>query len=482
MILERNSLWEERMKTKIKIIIMIMIITLCSFTGCKKEQKETTTPYTDDPKKTEKPSQTPTPTPTPTEHPMVKGKKELLDGLKEKSFLSDKMESSFIDWVEEQYGTKPLEKVLQSIQDNTYSDSEWLIATKSSLPVLLDTYNGRLQSKETAKENRIYFLDTKEDEDITLGFIGDFSLADNWHMAPFADRQANGIEDCFSHDLLNRMREVDLMMGNNEFQYSDRGKPLKGKAYTFRAATSRVGMLEELGLDVVSLANNHAYDFGQEALLDTLHTLEKQGIPYVGAGKNIEEAMKPVYYIANGIKIGIVSATQIERHSNYTKEATSDKAGVLRTRDDKFIEVIKSARKECDYLIAYIHWGTEYSHQIDAEQKSYGKEMITAGADLIVGAHPHILQGVEYYKGKPIIYSLGNFWFNGKTLDTALLEVTLNQNQLGELKLIPAIQKKKKTKSVEGTEKQKILNLIKSVSYGDVMISKDGVITENEKQ
>lgn len=117
------------------------------------------------------------------------------------------------------------------------------------------------------------------------------------------DRQPDGIYDYLSSDLMLELQSADILLINNEFTYSNRGTPLAGKAYTFRAAPSRVEVLQQLGADIVSLANNHVYDYGEEALLDTMDTLEQAQIPYVGAGRNLEEAEKIVYFIANGRKL-----------------------------------------------------------------------------------------------------------------------------------------------------------------------------------
>ena len=87
------------------------------------------------------------------------------------------------------------------------------------------------------------------------------------------------------------------------------------------------------------------------------------------------------------------------------------------------MQTIKEAKENADYVIAFVHWGTEYSYELEEVQLSTGKEYLDAGADIVIGAHPHCLQGIEYYNGKPIIYSLGNFWFNDKTLDTILLNI-----------------------------------------------------------
>ena len=147
-------------------------------------------------------------------------------------------------------------------------------------------------------------------------------------------------------------------------------------------------MLETFGTDIVSLANNHVYDYGEAALIDTIDTLEEAGIPYVGAGKDLKDAMRPVYFVANGKKIAIVSATQIERSLNYTKEATETTPGVLKTLNpDKFLKVIEEARDNSDYVIAFVHWGTEGNNYFGSDQVALAKQFVEAGVDVIIGGH-----------------------------------------------------------------------------------------------
>ncbi len=112
-----------------------------------------------------------------------------------------------------------------------------------------------------------------------LDFTGDINLSEGWSTTVFMDRQPDGIYDCLSSDLMLELQSADILLINNEFTYSNRGTPLAGKAYTFRAAPSRVEGLQQLGADIVSLANNHVYDYGEEALLDTMDTLEQHRYP-----------------------------------------------------------------------------------------------------------------------------------------------------------------------------------------------------------
>ena len=128
-----------------------------------------------------------------------------------------------------------------------------------------------------------------------------------------------------------------------------------------------------------------------------------------------------------------------------------------------------------------MHWGTEYSYELEDIQLQTSKDYIDAGADVIIGAHPHVLQGIEYYKGKPIVYSLGNFWFNEKTLDTMLLNIHFHGNdheESIELEIIPAIQSENVTKLVtESEEKERIYSFLEDISI-NIEINKQGIVTE----
>ena len=267
-------------------------------------------------------------------------------------------------------------------------------------------------------------------------------------------------------------------MVNNEYAYSDRGYPLPGKTYTFRAMPARVQVLQQIGTDVVSLANNHVYDYGEDALLDTLETLENVGIPYVGAGRNLKEAEKIVYFIANGRKIAIVAATQIERFESFTKEAEENTPGVLKTLEpDKFVRVIREAKKNSDYVIAYPHWGTEGTSVYGLDQRQLAEAFAEAGADVIIGGHTHSLQGIDYIGDVPVFYSLGNFWFNGKTIDTGVAQVRIQKDGSIRPRFLPCLQSGCQTELLEDGEKRdKILEFMRGLSKG-VEIDEKGDIT-----
>ena len=328
---------------------------------------------------------------------------------------------------------------------------------------------------------QVYWKTCSSEDEVVLDFTGDINFAEGWGTTEHMDGQPNGINDCFSKDLLQEMNHADIMMINNEFTYSTRGEPLAGKDYTFRADPKRVDLLETFGTDIVSLANNHVYDYGEAALIDTIDTLEEAGIPYVGAGKDLKDAMRPVYFVANGKKIAIVSATQIERSLNYTKEATETTPGVLKTLNpDKFLKVIEEARDNSDYVIAFVHWGTEGNNYFGSDQVALAKQFVEAGVDVIIGGHTHCLQGMEYMDGVPIIYSLGNFWFSASTLDTGLSQVIIRDDGTIDFRFLPCIQKNYKTSLVtDESEKRRIFDFMESLSVG-ITIDNDGYVTATE--
>lgn len=316
--------------------------------------------------------------------------------------------------------------------------------------------------------------------DFTLCFAGDISLDEKAVTTAKLDAAGGVLSECVSPELLTVMQSADLMCLNNEFTYSNNGSPMEGKMYTFRAKPERVGILQEMGVDIVTLANNHVYDYGRQALLDTFDTLESAEIEYFGAGRNLEEAMEPVYYTLDEKVVAFVGASRAEKYK-MTPQATEEKPGILRCYDTElFLKSIAKAKENADFVIAVVHWGTEYSYDLEEVQLTTGKEYLDAGADVIIGAHSHCLQGMEYYDGKPIVYSLGNYWFNDKTLDTMLVELHFygnDEEQHLELKMIPAVQTNATVKWVDDEEQQRIFEFMESISI-NIEIDKQGVVKE----
>ncbi len=332
--------------------------------------------------------------------------------------------------------------------------------------------------QEALEQNQeVYLAECESQDTVTLLFAGDILMDDHYAVMSTFHNRGNDINQAFDQGLLEQMRNADIFMINNEFTFTSRGTPTVNKKFTFRANPGNVSMYEEMGVDIVSVANNHIYDYGEISLLDTLDTLEQAEIPYVGAGRNLQEAMTPVYYIANGMKIAFVSATQIERNSvPDTKEATQDSAGVLRCMNpDNLLLVIEEAKKNSDYVILYIHWGTESQEAIDWLQEQQAPIYAQAGVDLIIGDHPHCLQKMDSVEGVPVIYSLGNFWFNSRTQNSCVVKVALRAGEMESFQFIPCRQSDCRTVLLTGQEKTEVLDYMRTISP-NVTIDEEGYV------
>lgn len=359
------------------------------------------------------------------------------------------------------------------IKANGYSDNDWYNLSGMTVKATLDLYNGKAQS-----EDNYHVIEGDSEEGISLIFGGDVCLDDTYYPMQKYVELGSKIENCISPYLIDRLKGADIASINSEFCFSDRGSPMVGKQWTFRGQTKNVSIYNELGLDIVLLANNHIFDYGEEAFYDTLDTLTDAGIEYVGAGKDIDEASAPVYYIVEGKKIAFVAATRAEKYV-LTPEADEQNPGVLRCYEpDAYIEVIKEAKQNADYVVALVHWGTEHSHELETVQPETAYQYIDAGADVIIGSHAHCLQGIEYYEGKPIVYNLGNFWFDGYDIDTGLIELTLNDDDSVTLQFIPATQRGSQTTYVGGEDEgARILQCMRDYSF-NITIDSHGYITK----
>lgn len=360
-------------------------------------------------------------------------------------------------------------------------DQEENTANGSAESAMNDTVSGKydtiLADQTYMSENHIYSAETSIPGEVTFTFAGDILFDPGYSVMNTLRQNGYELSTCIAPEVLQKMQDADVMMLNNEFPFSDRGTPTEEKTFTFRAPTEYVKFLNEMGVDIVSLANNHAYDYGETALLDTFETLNGAGIPYVGAGHNKEEAQKTAYFIANDMKIAIVSATQIEKgDSPNTKGATEEHAGVFRCWNNKeLLEQIRNAKENSDFVIAFIHWGTESQTETDWAQDEQAPQIAEAGADIIIGDHPHCLQKIGLVKGVPVVYSLGNFWFNSKALDTCLFSLTLDENGIKRMQFIPCTQTGCKTSLLEGGEKQRVIDFMNSISTG-VTLDEDGFL------
>lgn len=335
--------------------------------------------------------------------------------------------------------------------------------------------------------NKTYTAHNATPGKVTISFAGDVLFSEGCSVYNHVLKNDGNFSASFNESLLSRMIDSDIFMLNNEFPYSTKGSPLPGKDYTFRAAPSAAAYLSSIGTDIVSLANNHAFDYGPDALNDTFDTLREVDMPYVGAGENINEAIKPAYFLVEDKTICIIGATQIEGSMSvpHTRPATETENGVFRCVDTTQIKsVIEEAKSKSDFVIIFIHWGTERTDLVREWQVATAKDLTASGADLIIGAHSHCLQGIDYIDDTPVFYSLGNYLFNSNTQDTCLVTLTLDTSAedvgISSLQFIPCIQGGGKTVEADEANKSRIIKYEQSISY-HALIDENGYVTYTEQ-
>lgn len=247
------------------------------------------------------------------------------------------------------------------------------------------------------------------EQDIRMLFVGDLMLGE---LPGKIIR--DGKNPFSSFDAL--FEKAHIKIGNLECMVGKKGK-LEEKPFTFRAHPRVIQVLKKY-FSAVSLANNHSGDYGPLAFSNMLDLLDRGGVSYFGGGRDIRSAHEPFIIEAKGKKIAILGYSEIFPRSF---EALDDRAGIAWSDDDFVVSDIKRAKADykADIVIVYPHWGWEHEKMASPRQEKLAHLMIDAGADVVVGGHPHVTQNIELYKGKPIFYSLGNFVFNGFEDDEA---------------------------------------------------------------
>ncbi len=232
------------------------------------------------------------------------------------------------------------------------------------------------------------------------------------------------------------LAEADLTMGNLEAAFSNTGTRFD-KKFTFKVPPKYAPSLLHAGIDVVTLANNHILDFGMEALKNTISTLDSLGIAHCGAGATYAEAIKPALLERNGYRIAVLGYSLTFPEEFW---ANRQQGGTVFPHE----HLLKKSIQQCDTLaditIVTFHWGAELANYPKDYQKQIAHKSIDYGADLVIGHHPHVLQGLEIYNNRLIAYSLGNFTFSSysrKTTESIILKAFLTRNGLLYAKAIP---------------------------------------------
>lgn len=269
--------------------------------------------------------------------------------------------------------------------------------------------------------------------DRTLLFVGDTMLS----RGVGAKMKTEGDWAYPFRQIAATLSAADLTFGNLECPVSNVGRNLHHR-YSFRADPRALEGLKVAGFDVMSVANNHTDDWDRPALLDTLRRLREAGIRPVGAGTNDLEAHYPTFMNLGGLKLAFLAFVNIE-----PKEARASvgRAGVAWLDPGRVLDDIRLARSLADLVVVSLHWGVEYARRPQREQIILAHQMVDAGADLIVGHHPHVSQPLEDYHGRWIAYSLGNFIFDQGSPEATrhglMLKVTLCGKGITDVTSIP---------------------------------------------
>ena len=258
-------------------------------------------------------------------------------------------------------------------------------------------------------------------EDINLVFGGDATFGG--HYTAIAKESAKDPTWSF-RNIKEIFDSTDLAMVNCENAITEADKKVL-KKFNFKMRPEQTEIFKRNNISLVTIANNHVYDYGKEGLLDTIENLDKYGIEHVGAGANLEQARNPVVKTIHGKKLYFLA------YGNYSP-ATATSPGVAYRNPAYVIEDIRRAKaRGADLVIINLHWGVERSIYPTQGDQSLAHSAIDNGADIIIGHHPHVIQPVEIYKKKIIAYSLGNFIFGGNSSgprEGMLIKVKINSD------------------------------------------------------
>ncbi|MBA4181443.1 MAG: hypothetical protein C0506_12705 [Anaerolinea sp.] len=245
---------------------------------------------------------------------------------------------------------------------------------------------------------------------VTIAAVGDIMLARSVSAA-ITPEQPDGP---FAH-VREILRSADLTVGNLECAISDGGFA-EPKSYTFRAPPLAASGLAVAGFDLVSLANNHSLDFGRDALLDTIETLRLASVAVVGAGRDAGEAYGYRVLVTKGVRVAFLAMGEVPNEGGYnmrTWTAAPAEPGIAWADEERLAATVREAAEAADIVVVMFHFGVEGSTEPSGRQRQLARSAIDAGANLVVGSHPHLLQEVEAYGRGLIAYSLGNFVFDG---------------------------------------------------------------------
>jgi poly-gamma-glutamate synthesis protein (capsule biosynthesis protein) len=260
---------------------------------------------------------------------------------------------------------------------------------------------------------------------------------------------------------------ADITVANLEAPFTSQGQPFE-KTYTFRVPPQYAGSLKDAGLDVLTLANNHVFDYGPSGFFTTADVLDSLGLVFCGAGRDRTEAERGVIVERDGWRAGFLAYSL-----TYPSEfwAGTSRPGTAFPVEDRVRARIQALGDSADFVVVSFHWGGERMDHPKPYQRRWARFAVDAGADLVIGHHPHVLQGVEFYKGGLIAYSLGNYVFgsyNRKSPDSAILKVRFDRKGLLIAEIIPILVNNYEVhfqpRRLRGEERKRVLRHVNAIS------------------
>lgn len=366
---------------------------------------------------------------------------------------------------------------ISSLTVGDHKNADKIIKSKDLKPSNSDTDKAKSNSDSSDSDSKT----TSVSGPTSIIFTGDVNL----NQPILSNYDSSGLNGVLSSDLQNILKSADILIINNEFSFSTRGEAMAGKEYTFRVPPSYVSILTEMGVDVAGVANNHALDYGKDAYTDTLSTLHSAGISTVGGGNSYNEAAAPAVLNKNGETFSILASSRVIPSGSWNIDNSTP--GMLTTYDpNELIAEIKKAKASYNHVLVEVHWGKEYADHPEDYQVDFAHKYIDAGADAVIGMHPHVLQGIEFYKGKPIFYSLGNFMFFKNTNPLAAVKLNISGDSIS-CHIIPAYANNSKTYLAQGAvgsqessassdQAESVYAHLRSISTG-INIDSSGAVT-----
>lgn len=385
-----------------------------------------------------------------------------------------------LEYVRDSFGDDAYSSIVNYLEKQEYSDDMWKELFGASVRVLDYFAHEGQEGYDNCK-----IIDSDKTT-ATLSFIGEVVLDDVWNWSPLYVHRNNRdtiLPSAFSTDVIAEMKNADVLMVNHSFAYRNNGARNRDQAnyLYYGSKNENVSVLQEMGVDIVNIGNDHTNDYQISAFNDTLDVLKKAGIEYVGGGYDKQDALAPRYFIVGGLKIAYVALAESATKASAPVVDENSSGIVLGSNSKLYAEMIDTANKNADFVVAYVDFNSFVggdAHASDTQVK-LARALVDRGADAVIGSSSTTLQEIEYYAGCPIVYSLGSFWHETDPHNNIIFKIRF-EDFVPQFYCVPCVQRNVVTNSVIGTDAAKtIFATITNPSMGRINIADDGLVSEN---